>query len=545
MATATPAAPQRGLASKWKVLISVIFGIFMVILDTTVVNVAFRTISTEFNASVNDAQWILSIYVLMLGISTPLSGFLADRIGIKKIYLIALSTFVVGSLLCGLAPNLGTLIAARALQGFGGGLALPLGTTFLFSAFPPKEQGMALGFFGIALVIAPALGPILGGLLVDINLWSWIFYINIPIGIVGVFIGSRWLTESKSERETPLDLLGLIASTVGFGAVLYAASIAEARGWTSPAVLIWFGVGLAGLAALAVIELFVAKEPLLDLRLFAKPIFLIASFVGWVSVVALFGAEFLMPLYLQILRGRSALQTGFILLPLAFAAGIATPLAGRFYDRVGPRVLIVVGFTLLLINTWQLSQLTATTPISWIMFLLALRGLALGMTVQTTLVTALSVIPLPKLARGSALVNSTRQVVQSIGVALLATILASTVSPATQRFQEEFSQRAAAAAATTGAKAPAFGLCETPGIDPNNNIPAAMQSAPPAVQAEARAAIQQACAEQVAGFEKTYHFTFYVAILAILLGALLPGWPLKWAGRRAADGPTAAASAGH
>jgi EmrB/QacA subfamily drug resistance transporter len=544
MTTATPATPRRGLATKWKVLISVIFGIFMVILDTTVVNVSFRTLATEFKAGVNDAQWILSVYVLMLGISTPLSGFLADRIGIKKVYLTALSTFVFGSFLCGIAPNLGLLIAARALQGFGGGLALPLGTTFLFAAFPPEEQGMALGFFGIALVIAPALGPILGGLLVDIDLWRWIFFINIPIGIVGVFIGSRWLTERKSEKDTPLDLLGLIASTVGFGAVLYAASIAEARGWTSATVLTWFGVGLAGLAALVVIELFVAKEPLLDLRLFTKPIFLIASFVGWVSVVALFGAEFLMPLYLQILRGRSALQTGFTLLPLAFAAGIATPLAGRFYDKVGPRVLVVLGFSLLLVNTWQLSQLTATTPISWILFLLALRGLALGMTVQTTLVTALSVIPLPKLARGSALVNSTRQVVQSIGVALLATILASTVSPATQAFQQEFSQRSAAASAS-GAKTPAFGLCETPGIDPNNNIPVALQSAPPAAQAQARGAIQQACTEQVAGFEKTYQFTFYVAILAVLLGALLPGWPLKWAGRRAADGPPAAATAGH
>jgi DHA2 family multidrug resistance protein len=544
MTTAAPAAPRRGLATKWKVLISVIFGIFMVILDTTVVNVSFRTLATEFKAGVNDAQWILSVYVLMLGISTPLSGFLADRIGIKKVYLTALSTFVFGSFLCGIAPNLGLLIAARALQGFGGGLALPLGTTFLFAAFPPEEQGMALGFFGIALVIAPALGPILGGLLVDIDLWRWIFFINIPIGVVGVFIGSRWLIERKSEKDTPLDLLGLFASTVGFGAVLYAASIAEARGWTSATVLTWFGVGLAGLAALVVIELFVAKEPLLDLRLFTKPIFLIASFVGWVSVVALFGAEFLMPLYLQILRGRSALQTGFTLLPLAFAAGIATPLAGRFYDKVGPRVLVVLGFSLLLVNTWQLSQLTATTPISWILFLLALRGLALGMTVQTTLVTALSVIPLPKLARGSALVNSTRQVVQSIGVALLATILASTVSPATQAFQQEFSQRSAAASAS-GAKTPAFGLCETPGIDPNNNIPVALQSAPPQAQAQARAAIQQACAEQVAGFEKTYQFTFYVAILAVLLGALLPGWPLKWAGRRAADGPPAAATAGH
>lgn len=549
--TTTPSTlPGRGLAPKWKVLISVIFGIFMIILDTTVVNVAFRTLSNEFKADVNDAQWILSIYVLALGITTPLSGFLADRFGIKKLYLVALSTFVFGSFLCGIAPNLGFLIAARALQGFGGGLALPLGTTFLFSTFPPEEQGTALGFFGIALVLGPALGPILGGLLVDAELWRWIFFINIPIGIVGVFIGSRWLRESKSATHVPLDLLGLITSTLGFGAVLYAASIAESKGWTSSSVLTWFSIGVAGLLAMVVVELFVAKEPLLDLRLFTKPIFLIASFVGWVSVIALFGAEFLMPLYLQILRGRTALQTGFILLPLAFAAGIATPIAGRFYDRVGPRVLVVLGFSLLLVNTWQLSQLKADTPISWILFLLALRGLSLGMTVQTTLVTALSVIPLPKLARGSALVNSTRQVVQSIGVALLATILASTVSPQVQTLQEQFR---AAPASETRVKAPAFGLCETPGVASADNIPPAaaanLATLPGPAQAGAKAqirqGIQQACAEQVAGFEKTYQFTFYVAVLAVLLGTLLPGWPLKWAGRRAADDPPAAAVAGH
>ena len=544
MTTTAPAAPQRGLAPKWKVLISVIFGVFLVILDTTVVNVAFRTLSNEFNASVNDAQWILSVYVLALGISTPLSGFLADRYGIKKVYLGALIVFVLGSLMCGLAPSssLGFLIAARALQGFGGGLALPLGTAFLFSTFPPEEQGTALGFFGIALVLGPALGPILGGLLVDADLWRWIFFINIPIGLLGVFLGSRWLPERPGNKGAPLDVLGLIASTVGFGAILYAASIAESAGWTSSTVITWFAVGAVGLIALVIIELFVAKEPLLDLRLFAKPIFLIASFVGWVSVVALFGAEFLMPLYLQILRGRTALETGFILLPLAFAAGIATPLAGKFYDKIGPRILVVLGFSLLLLNTWQLSQLEANTPISWILFLMALRGLALGMTVQTTFVTALSVIPLPQLARGSALVNSTRQVVQSIGVALLATILASTISLQTETFQQEF--RNAPTTATT-AKAAAFGLCETPGVAADQNIPAGAKAAPPAVQAQIRASVQQACTEQVAGFEKTYQFTFYVALLAVLLGAMLPGWPLKWAGRRAADGPPAAATAGH
>src|SRR5512143_1583326 len=173
-------AAPRGLEQKWKVLISVMFGIFMVILDSTVVNVAFPALRSGFGASLADAQWVISIYVLALGITTPVSGFLADRFGIKRIYLAGLAIFTLGSLLCGLAPSLGLLIAARALQGFGGGLAQPLGAAQLYRAFPPKEQGTAFGIFGISLVVAPALGPILGGLLVDLQVWRAIFFVNVP-----------------------------------------------------------------------------------------------------------------------------------------------------------------------------------------------------------------------------------------------------------------------------------------------------------------------------------------------------------------------------
>ena len=416
-------------SGKWKVLVSVIFGIFMVILDTTIVNVAFQTLRSEFGASLNESQWIISIYVLSLGISTPLAGYLADRFGMKQVYLAGLSFFIVGSLLCGIAPNLTFLIAARAIQGFGGGIALPLGVALLLRTFPPSEQGAALGIFGIVTLVAPALGPILGGYLVDHNLWRTIFFINPPIGVLGIILGSLFLPNIAKERKPWFDFWGLVTEVVGFGAVLYAASIAANKGWNSPQVITWFAVGAAGLIAFTMVELFFAKEPLLDLRLFKRRTFLNASLLGYVSVIALFGAEFLMPLYLQSLRGRTALQTGLILLPMAITGGFATIIAGRLYDKLGPRPLVAFGFTILIINTWQLSQIKADTSINWIMFLLALRGLALGSTVQTTFVTALSVVPVRQIARGSSLSNATRQVVQSIGVAVLATILASTLSP--------------------------------------------------------------------------------------------------------------------
>jgi DHA2 family multidrug resistance protein len=536
---AAPAQPERPgrLAYKWKVLISVIFGIFMIILDTTVVNVAFQTIRREYGAGLNESQWVISIYVLALGIATPMSGFLADRFGIKRMYVGGLAMFTFGSLLCGLAPSVSSsiwlLVAARALQGFGGGVAQPLGSALLFSTFPPKEQGLALGIFGIALVVAPALGPILGGLLVDQNLWTWIFFINIPIGILGVTLASRFLRERRSERKAALDPLGVIMSVVGFGAALYAASIAADQGWTSSGVLLWFAIGAAALIAFAIVELFVAKEPLLNLRLFGNPTFLTASLIGYVTVIGLFGAEFLMPVYLQALRGRTALETGFTLLPLAITSGIITPIAGRLYDKIGPRPLVVTGFSLLAINTWQLSQLRGDTPIGWLLFLLALRGAALGLTVQTTFATALSTVPRPLLPRGSSLINGTRFVVQSIGVAVLATVLASTLSPQVQQLQAQFQE--------TGAQqvAQPFGLCETPGAPADQNVPAGV---PPVARAQAQQAIQQACGEYLLGFDRAYKLTFYVALAAIAIALFMPGWPRAWAGRTApGDAPAPAA----
>ncbi len=522
---------SRGLEQKWKILISVMFGIFMIILDSTVVNVAFTTLRREFGATLADAQWVISIYVLSLGVTTPVSGYLADRFGIKRVYLFGLAVFVTGSFLCGLAPSLGWLIAARALQGFGGGVSQPLGPAQLYRAFPPKEQGTALGYFGIVLVFAPALGPILGGWLVDANLWRFIFFLNIPIGILGVVLGSRFLLDYRVEHKPAFDPWGLITAIIGFGSVLYAASIAEISGWTGSTTLLALGVGIIALILHVIIELRV-KEPMTSLRLFNNPVFLNAALVGYVATLAMFGAEFLMPVYLQAFRGRTALETGFILLGIAIPSGIMTPLAGRLYDKIGPRMNMIVGFGILCINTWQLSLIGATTPISYIIFLLALRGLAFGLTLQTSFVAALSSVPLDNLPRGSSLINSTRFVVQAVSVAALATVLSSAVSPEI-RAQQDRMQDAQTSSTVR------FGICETPGVRAEENLPpgasAELASHSTATAAAAKnkilSTIRTACDQSIHGFENAYRITFYAAIGALILGAFLPGWPRKWSGR--------------
>jgi EmrB/QacA subfamily drug resistance transporter len=522
----------RGLERKWKVLISVMFGIFMIILDSTIVNIAFPTLRREFNTSLSQAQWVISIYVLSLGVTTPVSGFLADRFGIKRMYLLGLAIFVFSSFLCGLAPSLGWLIAARALQGFGGGISQPLGPAQLYRTFPPEEQGTALGIFGIALVFAPALGPILGGWLVDLGVWRVIFFINVPIGILGVILGSRFLLDYQAERKPSFDPLGLVTAVIGFGSVLYAASIAGNLGWTNPETLTFFAIGAVALIAHAIIELYIARDPMTTLRLFKNSIFLNAALVGYVATVALFGAEFLMPLYLQAYRGLTALETGFVLLAVAVTSGIATPLAGRIYDKIGPRMNLIVGFAILCINTWQLSKIESTTPTSYIIFLLALRGLAVGLTLQTSFVAALSSVPLNVLPRGSSLLNSTRFVVQAVAVAAMATIFSASLSPQIRAQQDQFQD-------TQGAATARFGICETPGVRAEENLPPgasdqlASLSAPLAAAAKQkiRSTLDTVCQESMHGFENAYRLTFFFSIGALIVGSFLPGWPGTWGGR--------------
>jgi EmrB/QacA subfamily drug resistance transporter len=531
-----PVGPDQGNLPgyKWKVLSTVIFGIFMVILDLTVVNVAFQTLRVDFGGNLGDAQWIISIYVMALGISTPLSGYLSDRFGEKKIYLGGLGLFALGSLLCGLSPSLGFLIASRTVQGLGGGIALPLGIALLLQAFPVEEHGLALGIFGIAGLVAPAIGPIIGGWLVDQSMWRVIFFINPPIGLVGVLLGMRFLRGHAPARRPALDAWGIVTEIIGFGAILYAASIASVFGWTSQNVLIWFGVGMIGLVAFGMVELFVAREPLLDLRLFSDRIFLNANLLGYVSTVALFGAEFLLPIYLQALRGVSALQTGLILLPMAITGGIFVILSGRLYDMVGPRPLMVVGFAFLMLNTWQLSQIQADTTVAWILVLLTFRGIALGLTVQTTLVTALSVVRPRDLPRGSSLINATRNVVQSIGVAMLASILASTLSPQVAALQNQLDSPLSANGHPPAICQPVASSGLSSLISPGNSSHQAQAGTPPISN---HALSQQACDQNIAGFELAYKVTFYLAFVALLLGAMLPGWPAPWRGRNVSEAP--------
>lgn len=508
-ATRPEASVSAGVAGdetyKWKVLASVVVGLFMVILDATVVNVALRALQEKYGVSTSEVQWVISLYTLALGIATPLSGFLGDRLGAKRVFLGGLATFVLGSALCGLAPALPALIAARALQGIGGGIALPLGTAMLFGAFPPRQRGVAFGVFGIVLVFAPASGPLLGGWLVDHHLVPWIFFINLPIGLVGLAIG-LCLLRGGPGRPGPVDLAGIVLAPLGFGALLFAASISgdQGAGWGDLRVVGGLAAGLLLLAALVWAELH-ARSPLLDLRLYGIRTFALGNVVGMIGGVALFGAEFLLPLYLQVLRGRSAFEAGLFLLPLAIASGIVVPLAGHLADRIGPRVPVVIGLLLLTFNTYQLSKITLTTSLAYITFLVVLRGIGIALVVQNAQVAALADVPPGRLTRATPLYSATGQTIQSLGVALLATILSAAVTVTLPR-----------------------------GV--GNGGASDLSRLPAAARAAAEAGLHRFQAQYVAGLEHAYLAAFGITILATVLALFLPGWPAA-VRRRSAGAP--------
>ncbi len=415
-----------GLQYKWIVAMVVIIGVFMAILDSTIVNIAIPRLQSVFGADLHSVQWVLTAYILAQGVATPAAAFLANRLGIKRFYIMSLAAFTLGSALCGLAWNLPLLITFRVLQAIGGAALFPLSLTLIFREFPPQERGTALGLFGVPALLAPALGPTLGGYLVTYADWPVIFYVNVPIGIAAVILASIFLRELRDETRQSFDAVGFIFSTIGLACVLYGLSSASSDGWGSTTVVSTLIVGSLALVIFVVVELVIINSggyPLLDLRIFTNASFTISTIANVFVVFALFGGLFLLPVYLQILRGQSAFQAGLLLLPQALASMVSVVVGGRLVDRFGVRVVVIPGLLILAVASWQLSFITADSPYWWLQTMIILRGLALGLVGQPLILSALSEIRPQKLTQASSLSTVVRAVSSSLGVAVLATLV--------------------------------------------------------------------------------------------------------------------------
>ncbi len=466
-------APRQGggIPYKWLVAIVVIFGLFMTILDGTIVNIAIPRLQNAFGADLTSVQWVLTAYTLVQGVATPLTAYLSQRLGTKRLYLIALAGFTLGSALCGLAVNLPMLIFFRVIQGAMGAFMSPLAITLLYTEFPPEERGTAMGALGVPILLAPAFGPTLGGYIVTFLGWQLIFYINVPIGILGIIMGILFLRDGRSEVRARFDVPGFIFSSLGLSSLLYGLSDASTDGWGSLKVLSFLIVGAIFLAIFTVVELRTSRRggsPLLDLRVFANLPFSTSSFASVLVTFALYGGLFIVPIYLQSLRGLSAFQSGLLLLPQAFASMAAALVGGWLVDKIGVRAVVIPGLVILTVALWLFTSLGANTPYGTIQIWLILRSLALGLCFQPLSVSALSEMRPRQLPQASAVSTTLRFVVSSLAVAVIATLvqtqsavhyanLAVQVTPSSQLgqlvpgLQALFMQKGAAAAAAYSA----------------------------------------------------------------------------------------------
>ncbi len=402
-------------------LIAIIVGLFMVILDGTAVNVALPKLVETFNSSLSVLQWTVTGYALAQAAVIPLAGWLSDRFGAKKVFLISLVLFTLGSVLCALAVDPGQLILFRVLQGLGGGLVMPIAMAFTYRLSPPNMVGAVMGMMGIPILLAPALGPIVAGWLVDFAAWQWIFLINIPVGIIGLVIGVRSLPSIAPQSVAALDKLGMILGPLAFAALSYGVS-EGGNDWTSAKTLTGIIVGVIALILFIIVELR-QENPMLELRVFKSMDFVRGIVIQWVTQIGLFGTMFLVPLFLQQAKGYSAFDTGLIMLPQALCAGLFMPISGKLYDKVGARPLVMIGMAITTGAAYLLSTVDAGTSVSTLLVPLAMLGAGMGLAMMPLNTHLIMAAPQNLVGRVTSLTGAAQQVINSFAIAGLTTIL--------------------------------------------------------------------------------------------------------------------------
>lgn len=401
----------------------VIVGVIMSVLDMTIVNVALETLSRQLDAPLDVIQWVATGYLLAVAIVIPLTGWASERWGAKKVWMTSVGLFGIGSALCGLAWSDSSLIAFRVLQGFGGGMLMPVGMAILFRLAPPDRRGAVMGIFGIPMLLGPALGPVISGWLLEYASWPWIFLINVPVGAAAVAIGLRSLPSLAAEHtESRLDTLGTVLGPLAFASLTYGISQSTEAGWTGRSTVTGITVGLAALTAFIAREL-TTTHPLLELRVFKNRDFSLAIMTQWLMIAGMFGTFFLIPVFLQQVRGYSPFQTGLITLPNALVAAMTMPLAGRLFDKVGARPPVFVGLLIVMSAFWMLSGISATTTAWDLMVPLAVMGGGMGLAMMPLGTHVLNTAPRHLVSRVTSLTGSCQNVVASLAIASFTTVL--------------------------------------------------------------------------------------------------------------------------
>ncbi|MGZ4203102.1 MAG: MDR family MFS transporter [Thermoleophilaceae bacterium] len=410
-----------------RVAVVVVVGAIMSILDTTIVNVALESLSRDLHAPLSTVQWVATGYLLALATVIPLTGWAAEHFGPRRVWMTVVSGFVLTSALCGLAWSAESLIAFRVLQGLAGGMIMPIGMITLAQAAGPARVGQVMGVVGVPMLLGPVLGPVLGGLLVEQLSWRWIFYVNLPIGLVGLALAARLLPAGRAEGrggDTPsrLDWRGLAMLSPGVALLVFGLSEVSSHGTITLPRMAPVVAGALLVAAFAR-HAWRAESPLVDVRLLRGRGFAAASGTVFLVGGALFGALLLLPLYFQLARGQSALDAGLLMMPQGIGAAVGMNRAGRLTDRVGGGRIVLIGLVTLMIGTIPFTQVTAGTPY-WVLELaLLVRGVGLGFTMMPAMAAAYATLHRREVPRATPMLNMLQRVGGSLGTAVLAVVL--------------------------------------------------------------------------------------------------------------------------
>lgn len=396
----------------------VMIGASLSFLDTTIVNVAIHSLSVDLHAGLSSVQWVVTSYLLSLAAVIPVTGWAARRFGAARLYVATLAVFTVGSVLCACSQNVEMLIAARVLQGIGGGAIMPVGTIMWTAQASKAQMGRVIAILAIPIILAPALGPVLGGLLIQGIDWQAIFWINVPFGILGIALALRLLPMKKGRQAGRLDVSGLILASTGIVGITYSLAQLGGAGGLDTAAIIGLLVGLVALAGFVVHALRV-RRPLLDLRLYTNSVFTAASIATFALGAANFGGMILMPLYLQIARGEDVIIAGLLVAPTAVGALVAAP----FSDRYGAGITSLTGAIILTVATIPFLFVTATTSYWWLCIVMAVRGVGFGLSIIPTMTAAYQTLRPNKIPDATPQLNVLQRVGGGIGTAVLTVVL--------------------------------------------------------------------------------------------------------------------------
>ena len=408
----------------WSVAAVVVVGMIMVILDTTIVAVALETLSRDLNSSLSTIQWVSSGYLLSLALVIPPSGWVTERFGSKRVWIVSLGLFGIGSALCGLAWSAGALIFFRVLQGLGGGMIMPVGMSLLTQTAGPKRVGRVMSVVGVPILLGPILGPVIGGAIIDGASWHWIFYVNVPIAVIALALAARLLNPGSGRADAGrLDWRGLLLISPGLVGLVFGLSEIQDQGGIGHPIA--FGPIVAGLFLISAFAVHSYRAPraLIDVRLFRSRTFSVASVLTFILGAALFGAMLLLPLYYQVAQGESPLTAGLLMAPQGLGAALVMPISGQLTDRIGAGPVVVFGTVVMALATLPFVFVSADTSNTLLGGALVARGIGLGCAMMPAMAAAYAVLTPAEVPRATSALNALQRVGGAIGTALLAVVL--------------------------------------------------------------------------------------------------------------------------